>query len=112
MSKWFGQIGFAETVETEPSVYEEQIKERDYYGDMLQNTRRLQTAEKVNDDISLSNRLSIIADPYVQEHFANIRYVTLYGGKWKVTDVSVEYPRLVLTLGGLWHGNEPVHTEE
>ena len=58
------------------------------------------------DDISLANTLSVIADPYVQEHFCNLRYVTLYGGKWKVTDASVEYPRIVLTLGGLWHGNE------
>lgn len=56
--------------------------------------------------ISLANTLSVIADPYVQEHFCNLRYVTLYGGKWKVTDASVEYPRIVLTLGGLWHGNE------
>lgn len=66
----------------------------------------VQSLDKVNDDISLANTLSIIADPYVQEHFCNLRYVTLYGGKWKVTDASVEYPRIVLTLGGLWHGNE------
>ena len=111
MSKWFGKIGFCETVETEPSVYEERMTERDYYGDMLRNTRRLQSAENVNDNVALSNQLSVIMDPYAQEHFSDIRYVTLYGGKWKVTDAEVNYPRVTLTLGGLWHGNEPEREE-
>lgn len=106
MSKWFGKLGFVETKETEPSAYSEIVTERDCYGDLTRNMRRLQSRDKVNDDISLANTLSVIADPYVQEHFCNLRYVTLYGGKWKVTDASVEYPRIVLTLGGLWHGNE------
>ena len=96
MSKWFGKLGFVETKETELSVHSEIVTERDCYGDLTRNTRRNQSSDKVNDDISLANTLSVIADPYV----------TLYGGKWKVTDASVEYPRIVLTLGGLWHGNE------
>ena len=98
-----------ETVKTQAwaaSVYSEIVTERDCYGDLTRNMRRNQSGDKVNDDISLANTLSVIADPYVQEHFCNLRYVTLYGGKWKVTDASVEYPRIVLTLGGLWHGNE------
>lgn len=106
MSKWFGKLGFVETRETEPSVYSEIVTERDCYGDLTRNMRRLQSSDKVNDDISLANTLSVIADPYVQEHFCNLRYVTLYGGKWKVTDAAVEYPRVVLTLGGLYHGSE------
>lgn len=106
MSKWFGKLGFVETKETELSVHSEIVTERDCYGDLTRNTRRNQSSDKVNDDISLANTLSVIADPYVQEHFCNLRYVTLYGRKWKVTDASVEYPRIVLTLGGLWHGNE------
>lgn len=103
--KWFGKIGYCETVETEPSVYEEKIVERDCYGDLVRNTRRLTGSDKVNDDMTLANTLSVIADPYIQEHFCDIRYVTMYGGKWKVTDASVNYPRIELTLGGLWHGN-------
>ena len=69
MSKWFGKLGFVETKETEPSVYSEIVTERDCYGDLTQNMRRLQSLDKVNDDISLANTLSVIADPYVQEHF-------------------------------------------
>lgn len=106
MSKWFGQLGFVENKEKEPSVYEEVVTERDCYGDLTRNTRRLQSSDKVNDDITLGNTLSVVADPYITEHFCDLRYVTLYGGKWKVTDVTVEYPRLTLTLGGLWHGSE------
>lgn len=106
MSKWFGRIGFAETEETEPSVYREKITERDFYGDLLENNRRMQSGDKVNDDITLSNQLSIVADPFAQEHFCNMRYATLYGGKWKITDVKVSFPRLVLTLGGLYCGTE------
>ena len=82
MSKWFGKLGFVETKETELSVHSEIVTERDCYGDLTRNTRRLQSPDKVNDDISLANTLSVIADPYVQEHFSNLRYVTLYGGKW------------------------------
>lgn len=103
--KWFGKIGYCETVETEPSVYEEKIVERDCYGDLVRNTRRLTGSDKVNDEMALANTLSVIADPYIQEHFCDIRYVTMYGGKWKVTDANVNYPRIELTLGGLWHGN-------
>lgn len=103
--KWFGKIGYCETVETEPSVYEEKIVERDCYGDLARNTRRLTSGDKVNDNMTLANTLSVIADPYIQEHFCDIRYVTMYGGKWKVSDATVNYPRIELTLGGLWHGN-------
>lgn len=103
--KWFGKIGYCETVETEPSVYEEKIVERDCYGDVMRNARRLSGGDKVNDNMTLANTLSVIADPYIQEHFCDIRYVTMYGGKWKVSDATVNYPRIELTLGGLWHGN-------
>nr|DAL51652.1 MAG TPA_asm: hypothetical protein [Caudoviricetes sp.] len=104
MSKWFGTIGFETTEETAPSVNEPQLVERDYYGDLTKNNRRFDNGSTANGEITVSNQLSILADPFAQEHFYSIRYATLYGGKWKVTDVSVEYPRLVLTLGGLYRG--------
>lgn len=104
MAKWFGKIGFAETVETKPGVWEEQITEREYYGDVIRNSRRLQTSsEKINDDLNISNQISIVADPYANEHFYSMRYAEFSGAKWKVTDVEVQYPRLTLTLGGVWN---------
>lgn len=104
MAKFFGEIGFAEYVETAPGVISEQITERSYYGDLLRNTRRLQAADQVNDNINVSNEISIIADPYANEHFHAMRYVKFMGAKWKVSNVEVQYPRLNLTLGGLYNG--------
>lgn len=98
--KWFGKIGFAETVETSPGVWEEQITPREYSGDLIRNTRRLQTTDKVNNDINISNDISIIADPFAYHNFHTIRYAEFMGTKWTVSNVEVQYPRLILTLGG------------
>lgn len=102
MAKWFGKIGYAETEETSPGVWKEQIVEREYYGDLVRNTRRLQTADKINDDIIVSNELSIVSDPYAMDNFHLIRYAEFMGTKWKISSVEVSYPRLILTLGGLY----------
>lgn len=104
MAKWFGVIGYAETVETTPGVWEEQITERSYYGDVIRNTRRLQTANQVNDNVEVSNEISIVADPYAYQNFHAMRYVEWMGTKWKVSSVDVQYPRLTLSIGGVWNG--------
>lgn len=104
MAKWFGKIGYAMTSETRPGVWTEEIVEREYYGDFIRNSRRLQTAsDKVNDDVNISNELSIVADPYANENFHAMRYAEFMGSKWKITDVEVQYPRLTLTLGGVYN---------
>ena len=106
MAKWYGVIGYAETVETEPGLWEEKIVERPYYGDITRNTRKLQSSGSVNDNVNISNLLSIIADPYANLNFYAMRYVEFMGSKWKVTDVEVQSPRLILTLGGLYNGEQ------
>lgn len=103
MAKWFGKIGFAETVEVRPGIWEEQITERNYYGDLVRNTRRLQSTDKLNDDIDISNEISIIADPYANQNFYSMRYVEFMGAKWKISNVEVSFPRLTLTIGGLYN---------
>ena len=104
MTKWFGVIGYAETVETTPGVWVEQITERQYYGDVNRNTRRLQTTDRVNDSVDISNEISVVADPYALQNFHAIRYVEFMGAKWKVSTVDVQYPRLTLSLGGVYNG--------
>lgn len=104
MAKWFGKIGYAVTSETRPGIWEEVIVERNYYGDMTRNSRRLQTASQVNDDININNELSIISDPYAMNSFHAMRYAEFMGTKWKITNVEVQYPRLILSLGGLYNG--------
>ena len=105
MAKFYGKIGYIDTVETSPGVWEEQITERNYYGDVIRNTRRLQTADKLNDDINISNEFSIVADPYAMNHFYSMRYIEFMGAKWKISNVDAStYPRLILSVGGLYNG--------
>lgn len=103
MAKFYGPIGFAVTKETVPGVWEEKITERYYRGELTRNTRRLQSADKVNDDINISNELSILADPFANGNFHSMRYVVFMGAKWKITSVDVQYPRLILSLGGVYN---------
>lgn len=103
MTRWCGVIGYAETLEIEPGLWSKEFTERKYYGDLLRNSRRLQGSQQVNDDITISNQISILADPYAVQHFHAIRYAELFGTKWKVSSVEVQYPRLILELGGIYN---------
>ena len=103
MAKFCGIIGYVITKETEPGIYVEEIVENQYYGNVIKNTRRLQEGAKVNDDITISNQVSIIADPFANNNFHAMKYVVFMGAKWKVSEVTVEYPRLILSIGGLYN---------
>ncbi len=104
MARFYGMIGFAIQKEAKPGVWKDEIVERPYYGDVLRNMRKLQNGEGVNDDINVANQVEIVADPFANENFFAMRYVTVMGAKWKVTSVEVKYPRLVLTIGGIYNG--------
>lgn len=103
MAKFYGNIGFATTVETAKGVWEEQITERPYFGDVIRNKRQLRDAGKVNSDVDISNEISIVADPYANDNFQSMRYVVFMGTKWAVESVEVQYPRLILSIGGLYN---------
>lgn len=108
MAKFFGAVGYnSGTVETAPGVHTENVLERSYYGDVLRNTRQLQNGESVNDDLAVRNSISIVADAYANEHIFAIRYVRWSGALWRVTEVTVESPRLLLKLGGVYNGPTP-----
>ena len=104
MAKFYGPIGFADAVETEPGVYEERITERSYYGDTGRNARRLESSGGVNDNVNVNNQISIVADPYANQNFFQMRYIKFMGTAWKITNVEVQYPRLILTIGGVYNG--------
>lgn len=104
MPKFCGNIGYAISKETAPGVWTEDIVERQYFGDIYRNTRKLQSGNQVNDSIDISNEISILSDPFANENFHSMRYVTYMGAKWKVSSVEVRYPRLILTVGGLYNG--------
>lgn len=106
MAKFCGVIGYGSTTKTSPGVFKESIVEKTVYGDLIKNSRRLITSEKINDDVSVNNQISIIADPYAKQNFHSIKYVKFLGTAWKVIDVEVQYPRLILTLGGEYNGQQ------
>ena len=106
MAKWVGIIGFGTYKETSPGVWVDEIIEQKYKGDMFQNSNKFQNSGNLNDDVRLSNRISIIADPYAKENAQSIKYITFMGSKWKVLDVTIQHPRLVLNVGGVYTENE------
>lgn len=104
MTKFYGEVGYVNTVEDAPGVWVEKINEkRNYYGDVIRNNRGLQTTDQVNDNITVNNSISILADAYAYENMFAIRYVEWMGAKWKVTNVEPQRPRLILTLGGIYN---------
>jgi len=107
MTRFFGVVGYGESTETAPGVWNDVITEREYYGDITYTLRRLQDAEQLNDNIVTSNAISILADPYANENFVAIRYVAWAGTLWTVNTVEVQSPRLILRLGGVYNGPIP-----
>ncbi len=104
MGKYFGPIGYSMTEETTPGVWTEKIVERMYSGELVRSTRKLQSSDQLNDNINVANEISILADPFAYENFHSMKYVEFMGAKWKVTSVEVQYPRLRLTIGGVYNG--------
>lgn len=108
MAKWYGVVGYAETVEVKPGDWRDVVTERNYFGDVLKNYNRWSSSsDSTNDDLSINNQLSIIADPYAYQNFHSIKFVEFMGTRWKVTGVDASmYPRLILTMGGVYNAEQ------
>jgi hypothetical protein len=117
MARFYGDVGFGVTAETDvdgdsettdhSGLWEDVITEYSYRGDVIRNTRKLETGQGVNDDIVVGNSISIVADTYAIEHFLEIKYVRWNGVLWNVTTVTVQRPRLILDLGSVYNGPTP-----
>jgi hypothetical protein len=110
MVKFYGEVGYGDTVESPvgSGVYKDVITERPYFGEVNRADRRLVSGDQLNNDLSLNNSISIVADAYANEHIFAMRYIKWQGARWDVTNVSVERPRLILRLGGIYNGPTPV----
>ena len=104
MNRWYGKVGYIETEEVEPGVWEEKEVVREYYGDFIKRYSKFKVSGDVNDDRDIFVELSIMADPYAELHFYSIRYAEFGGVKWKVNTVEPRRPRLILSLGGVYNG--------
>lgn len=107
MARYFGKVGFGTSAEPVNGVWEDTIVEREYYGDVIRNTRNLQTGDQVNNDLTVGNSISVVADAYAVDHFFAIRYLEWAGTLWIVENVEVQSPRLILRLGGVYNGPRP-----
>ena len=109
MTRFFGAIGYAESLETplNSGVWVDTMTEFLYFGDVIRNTRKLESGENLNEDITVGNSISIIADEYIIKHFFKIKYVQWEGVLWTVTNVEVRSPRLILSLGSVYNGPTP-----
>ena len=107
--KYCDMIGFGIEAEVDPvnrpGIIKTSIIERKYKGDLMRVSRQFRQSGNLNDNVVFSNEISIVADPFAFENFSNIRYVVYMGSKWKISNVRVEYPRLVLTMGDMWNEN-------
>ena len=104
MAKFYGIIGFIKTEETSPGVWTENVAERYYYGDVNRNTRRWESSNNQNDNLNINNEISIVADPYAIQNFHAIKYAEWMGSLWKINSIDVQYPRLILSIGGVYNG--------
>lgn len=107
MARFYGKIGFGKSEKTAPGVYEDVIIERNYFGDVLENSGKLEDGEKVNSNFSVSNSISIAADAYAEQHFSNIKYIEWLETLWTVTNVKVVRPRLIIRMGEVYNGQVP-----
>lgn len=105
MAKFSGKIGYIKTVDDGHGVWTEEVIEKQHYGDILKDfiNYRTNTYQSTNDNITMSNQLSIVATPFSMKNFQFMKYATIWGAKWKITNVEVKYPRLILTLGDVYN---------
>lgn len=107
--RFFGKVGFGDSVETPPDsgIWKDVITERGYYGDVVRNQRSLETADGVIPDVFVNNSISIVADGHAMTNFHKMRYVEWDEVRWTVANVTVQQPRLILSLGSVYNGPTP-----
>jgi len=107
MAKFSGHIGFVISVSSVPGVYKDQATEANYYGDVIQDNRSwTQSTDTLVGDIGIRNKISILANPFAFENISAMKYVVWMGKRWAITNIEVQYPRLILSIGGLYNGIE------
>lgn len=111
--KFYGHVGFVVTVDKGDGVWKEQIQEKLYTGDVLRLQKNRDSGEHINDGLRLNTQFSILMDPWFQDHLASIRYIEYMNSKWVVDTVDpTNYPCVLITPGGIYHGDEPEEEDE
>lgn len=102
MAKYYGYIGFATQVESEPGIWTDAIERRPYKGDVVRSGRRYESSDNINDNFTINNSFSIISDAFLYSHIPAMRYIEYLGAKFKITSVDIERPRVTISVGGVY----------
>lgn len=108
LAKFYGAIGYALLEESSPGVWIDTIVEKNYRGDIVLDQRRLQSSENLNDNINIDNSISILADAYAYENLGHMKYIVWNKVAWKIQSFSINRPRIVLQIGGVYNGERPI----
>ncbi|MCA9367419.1 hypothetical protein KC887_04120 [Candidatus Kaiserbacteria bacterium] len=104
MAKYYGEVGYGLSVDKGNGIWEDRIITKTYYGEVIKDTRKLDTSSNLNGNVSIQNSITIVADDYAISNFSKIRFVSWSGVNWAVTSVEVQYPRLILRIGEVYNG--------
>lgn len=105
MARWHGIVGYATCEEVRPGIWKDKITTREYDGESIRITSKWSSSQEgTNDNLTLDQQISIVADPFAYQNFSSIKFVEFMGVMWKVTSVNPQRPRLVLTIGGVYNG--------
>lgn len=104
MAKFAGLVGYVTQEETIPGVWSPVENPKRMKGDIIRQSSSTQNGDKINSDVTLSHRVSLIGDAYAYAQYFNIKWVEVYGHKWEVDSVEIQRPRIIVTLGGPWNG--------
>lgn len=109
MARFYGSIGFSMTYETRPGIFEETYVERTYKGEIIRNNRQWSPSEHLNDNITINNEISVIADSFMNHNFGVMRYVRWKGQTFEITSATIdtERHRIVLSIGGVFNVSDP-----
>ena len=105
MAKFCGPIGYAISTETRPGFWEDVIEEHSLFGDVIRDgSRYTPSPDSTNDDLTINSQFSVVADPFANSHFHNMKYIKYMDAYWKITGVEPKYPRLIISVGGVYNG--------
>lgn len=114
MARFYGEVGFLRTGEEDPEnrpgIWVEKLTKKKYYGDVFSNSRRWDQNGNLNDNLVINNRISIVADSFATANLGAMKYVRWQGINWKITNAEIQYPRIILTIGGEYHEPEQANT--
>jgi len=110
MAKYSGLVGYITQEESSPGVWSSVENPKLMKGDIIRQSSSFQSdgrtsSSKVNDDITLNHRVSLLGDAYAFSNYYTIKWIALDGLKWQVSSVEIQRPRIIVTLGGLWNGS-------